>query len=182
MNTLSKQITRRFFCNAEGYDRLRARMNDLMCQDRQRAAAMRKAHKQDSGIDPATIEKPRLTAAHHVLYLILRGKDWRKAFAPVTNDTLLANGATRWRAATLAIRQLHSAWHEAELLAPFSELLAGHEESAQLPSHNRAAGIAVLNMIRRLVPLGDGYGWQADLDTAPAYADLPVEFWSEVEA
>jgi hypothetical protein len=175
MNTLSKYITRHFFRDRDGYNRLQAHMNGLMHEDRRRAAVVRKARKHDNGIDPATVEKPRLTAAHHLLYLVLRGKDWRKAFAPITRPSTLANGATRWRAATIAIKQLHSEWHEALLLAPFAELLANRAVRTNDASRAVAEGHDVLVLIRRLVPLGVGYDWQANLDTAPAYADTPEQ-------
>jgi len=33
-----------------------------------------------------------LTLEHHILYAILRGKDWRKCFTPITNTVKLSNG------------------------------------------------------------------------------------------
>lgn len=177
MNTLSKHIMRHFFCDEEDYQRLQARMSALIHEDRRRAAVVRKARKHDSGIDLATVDRPTLTAAHHLLYLILRGKDWRKAFAPVTRPSMLANGAGRWRAATIAIKQLHSEWHEAALLAPFAELLANHAARTEDASLAVADGSSVLVLIRRLVPLGAGYDWQVDLETEPAYVDIPEHDW-----
>jgi len=34
-----------------------------------------------------------LTFSHYILYAILRGKDWRKTFTPVSNEVKIANGA-----------------------------------------------------------------------------------------
>lgn len=50
----------------------------------------------------------QLTLAHHVLYAILRGKDWRKCFTPVTNEVKLANGASPDRAIVEAMYCLNS--------------------------------------------------------------------------
>src|SRR5262249_44091407 len=60
-----------------------------------------------------------LTAAHHLLYAALRGKDWRRGFCPVTNPKKLANGARFDRSVREAIFDLHSEWVEDRLLAPF---------------------------------------------------------------
>ena len=70
MNTLSKEITLgRFFGeDAENYVKLRAQwskmVNDKNCE---------------------------LTLAHHILYLILIGKNWQKAVTLPTNKNKLAN-------------------------------------------------------------------------------------------
>lgn len=69
MNTLSKAITAQFFATPDQYHALRAAW-----------AAYTK--------DPEHTE----TATHHLLYLALLGKDWRKAFTPITNPTKRANG------------------------------------------------------------------------------------------
>jgi hypothetical protein len=67
--------------------------------------------------------KHTLTAAHHLLYLALLGKDWRKAFTPPTNARKLANGAFYDWALLRALGTLHSQAHEVELLAPFEGLV-----------------------------------------------------------
>lgn len=36
----------------------------------------------------------RLEFSHHLLYAILRGKDWRKCYTPVTNSIKIENGQT----------------------------------------------------------------------------------------
>jgi hypothetical protein len=39
-------------------------------------------------------DKHKLTATHHLLYAMLRNKDWRKCFTPVTRQSKLDNGRT----------------------------------------------------------------------------------------
>jgi len=77
-----------------------------------------------------------LSAAHHLLYLVLRGKNWQKAFTPpgggdgprteaqrIRLQKRLANGAFYDWGARKALRALHAP-HAAEiLLAPFAEFL-----------------------------------------------------------
>lgn len=71
MNTLPKAITAKFFPTEEAYLALKAHWSTLVNSDR----------------------KKELTPSHHLLYLALMGKDWRKGFTPITNKTKLANGA-----------------------------------------------------------------------------------------
>ena len=64
MKTLNKNQTTQFFTRPEGYDEL---INEWK-----------------------TLKNPN---AHcHMLYAILRGKDWRKGFTPITNTVKLTNG------------------------------------------------------------------------------------------
>lgn len=71
MNTLGKSITCRFFVSEAGYRELKSRWSALV----------------QSG-EP-------LSAADHLLYLVLRGKDWRKSFVLATNSVKVENGACR---------------------------------------------------------------------------------------
>jgi hypothetical protein len=67
---------------------------------------------------------PELGSEHYLLYLALLGRDWRWAFAPITNRTTLANGGYfNWRFWP-AIRALHSRQAEEWLLAPFAGLVS----------------------------------------------------------
>jgi len=87
MKTLSKDITSEFFESADDYIALERRWRELM-NDRE----LRK----------------QLRCSHHLLYAMLRGKDWRKALTPPTNATKLVNGAlVSWvgRAAYWSVRQ-----------------------------------------------------------------------------
>ncbi len=67
--------------------------------------------------------KHELTASHHLLYLALLGKDWRKAFTPVTNSKKLANGAFPGWALFRAFMQLYSPFYEEQLLTPFQGIM-----------------------------------------------------------
>ncbi len=102
MKTLNREKTAAFFTNAEGYAKLKADWSHLM-QDK--------------------TGRKHLTAAHHLLYLILRGKDWQRAFAPVANPVKLANGGLYNWGARKAVLALHSEAKEAALLAPFADLI-----------------------------------------------------------
>ena len=155
MNRLSKNVTRRFFQNAEGFAELQSRWAALGAEDGRRAAYARKARKLQSGIDASQTEPTTLRSEHHLLYSVLRGRDWRKGFSPCADQNRLNNGYARWAAATRAVLALHSSYREEALLAPFSGLLADD----------------ALASIRALVPKGEGYCWQADLDQADAYAE-----------
>jgi hypothetical protein len=101
MNTLSRATTARFYPDSDTYYRLRRHWSELMrsprCQE--------------------------LSAAHHLLYLALLGKDWRKAFTPITNPRKLANGAFYGWPLFFALWQLKMPVFEAELLAPFDGLV-----------------------------------------------------------
>lgn len=74
MNTLNKKITKLFF-----HEEIR---HDCYNEVRRVWAELQKNRK----------EYP-LSLKHHILYAILRGKDWRKAFTPISNKVKLANGA-----------------------------------------------------------------------------------------
>lgn len=52
--------------------------------------------------------KHRLKAVRHLLYLMLIGKDWRKAFTPATNKRKLENGAFEGWVLFRAMYQVHS--------------------------------------------------------------------------
>jgi len=76
MNTLSKKITPFFFkeeIRQDCYSEVQSLWKELQ-----------KSKKESGG---------SLTLAHHILYAVLRGKDWRKCFTPVSSEVKLANGA-----------------------------------------------------------------------------------------
>lgn len=102
MKTLGKEVTARFFQNAEGYEGLTAHWSRLM-QDKE--------------------ARKGLNAAHHLLYLILRGKNWHRAFAPVSNPVKLENGGLYNWGARKALFALHSEGNAQKLLAPFADFL-----------------------------------------------------------
>ena len=101
MNTLSRAITARFFPNSGSYNALRKYWSSLINSER----------------------KHELTAAHHLLYLALTGKDWRKAFTLPTNQRKLDNGAfLGWRM-FCALQTIQLKFKEEGLLAPFEGLI-----------------------------------------------------------
>jgi hypothetical protein len=101
MNTLPRAVNAQFFSNPDSYNALRHHWSSLINSER----------------------KHTLSAAHHLLYLALLGKDWRKAYTCVSNPRKLANGAFAGWALFRAIGRLHSSLSEAELLAPFDGLV-----------------------------------------------------------
>jgi hypothetical protein len=71
VNTLNRTITARFYRDENGYAALTQEWASL-----------------------ANNKTQALSAQDHLLYAILRGKDWRKGFVVATNPTKVANGAT----------------------------------------------------------------------------------------
>jgi hypothetical protein len=101
MNTLPRAVTAQFFPNINSYNALRQHWSVLMNSERRHS----------------------LSPAHHLLYLALRGKDWRKAFTCVTNQRKLENGAFAGWAFFRALEKLRGRWAEEDLLAPFDGLV-----------------------------------------------------------
>ena len=101
MNTLSRAITARFFPDQDSYNALRKYWSDLINSER----------------------RHKLTTAHHLLYLALIGKDWRKAFTPPTNQRKLKNGAFLGCKIFQALATIQFKFKEEEILAPFEGLI-----------------------------------------------------------
>lgn len=101
MNTLSQAITARFFPNPDSYNAFRKHWSALINSER----------------------RHELSAAHHLLYLALIGKDWRKAFTPPTNPRKLANGAYWGWSMFRALQSIQLKFKEEEMLAPFDGLV-----------------------------------------------------------
>lgn len=97
MNTLPRTVTAQFFTAPDHYIALREHWSALMRSPR----------------------RHELSAAHHLLYLVLLGKDWRKAFTPTTNRRKLQNGAFVGWVLFHALWMLHSDLNAQKLLAPF---------------------------------------------------------------
>ncbi len=97
MKTLPRAVTAHIFTDHAAYATLMKQWSALMNSDR----------------------KKELAASHHLLYLALLGKDWRKSFTPPTNRRKLENGG--WQAWRLfrALATVHSQWDEEALLASF---------------------------------------------------------------
>ena len=119
MNTLSRAITAQIFNDTDTYNTLRVHWRSLLKSDR----------------------RHELAAAHHLLYLALLGKDWRKGFTPMTNQRKLANGAFYQWGLFRTLALFHSRQHEAWLLAPFDGLVTP----------------AMLQAVRTLVPKVSAY-------------------------
>lgn len=138
MNTLSRAITARFFPHPDSYNALRQHWSDLINSER----------------------RHELSAAHHLLYLALMGKDWRKAFTPLTNQRKLDNGAFwswgMFRA--LQIAQLKVC--EEGLLAPFDGLITPQ----------------MLNELRDLLPNANAYAYKPSDFAGGAF---PFESYAE---
>jgi hypothetical protein len=124
MNTLPRASTAQIFADLNTYQRLRRHWSDLMRSPR----------------------KHELTAAHHLLYLSLLGKDWRKGFTCVTNRRKLDNGAFNGWALFRALTTLHMSSRAAELLEPFDGIVTQ----------------AMLEHIRRLVPCLNVYHFRPE--------------------
>jgi hypothetical protein len=122
MNTLSRAITVRFFPNQDSYNALRKQWSALI----------------------NSTSKSDLSAAHHLLYLALLGKDWRKAFTPPTNQLKLDNGAFFGWMMFRALQTLHNPFVEKELLAPFDGQIT----------------LQMLQGIRSVLPLLHAYKFQ----------------------
>ena len=101
MNTLSKSITSQILKDPNTYTAIRRQWSQLMNSDRRRG----------------------LSSAHHLLYLALCGKDWRKGFTMPTNKKKLNNGAYYGWGLHRALAKLHSKLAEGWLLKPFAGLV-----------------------------------------------------------
>jgi hypothetical protein len=123
MNTLPRTITVQFLDDPQRFYSLRHHWRELM-----------NSH-----------HKHELTAKHHLLYLILLGKDWRKGFTCVTNRRKLENGAFQGWIMFRALAALH--WSDPEqLLAPFDGLVTP----------------TMLEQIRDLVPVQTASGYRPE--------------------
>src|SRR5689334_8501228 len=130
MNRLNKIQTSAWFKNAGDYDALCAYWSALVNDKEARKG---------------------LSAAHHLLYAALRGKDWRRGFCPITNPRKLENGAFFDMGARHAINRLHSKWHEDSLLTPFGGWVTGE----------------MIQQIRELIPK---LAWEEDPLAREAYS------------
>ncbi len=124
MNTLSRAITAKLFNSTDTYTALRKHWSALINSDR----------------------KHELAAAHHLLYLALAGKDWRKGFTPPTNRRKLENGALVGWKLFRALDTLHSRVSEEWLLEPFDGLVSPQ----------------MLQQLRELLPRVESYAYKPE--------------------
>ncbi len=101
MNTLPRDITSQFFNDPQSYIALRKHWSSLMNSDR----------------------KHELSAAHHLLYTALLGKDWRKGFTPVSRPSKLANGGYYNWGLFHALAVVQSSYNISFLLGPFEGMV-----------------------------------------------------------
>lgn len=134
MNTLSKEVTATFFKTADQYQRLRARWSELM-NDSETCKTLR--------------------AEHHLLYLALLGKDWRRGFCYTRNPRKLENGYLPTFGAMIALSNVKSLYNSPRLLAPFAGVI---DED-------------ILKSVRARLPKS---GWYTDLLAEDAYVEVPA--------
>ena len=72
-----------------------------------------------------------LHPAHYLLYLALLGKDWRRAFTPITNTTRLANGGLHDWGFFRALNRLHGNHWSSELLASITQRISNGKAGAE---------------------------------------------------
>src|SRR5260221_11924494 len=137
MNTLPRTVTAQILTDPTAHNLLRLHWRELMTSPR----------------------KHELSAAHHLLYVILLGRDWRKGFTCVSNQRKLDNGAFHGWMMFRAVAALHKTSAEAELLAPFDGLVTP----------------AMLEYIRQIVPIHNAYSYRAVQFTATSF---PFEAYS----
>ena len=101
MNTLSKSVTAAFFSNAADIEQLSNHWRTLVQSEAGRT----------------------LRPEHFLLYQALRGKDWRKAFAPITNTKKLENGGFWAWGRLRALAAVHSSFSQEALLQPFGGIV-----------------------------------------------------------
>lgn len=97
----------------------------------------------------ALIRSPRkheLRAPHHLAYLALIGKDWRRGFKPVTSRRKLENGAFAGWQMFKALAALHMVGFEDFLLAPFDGLVTA----------------SMLQQLRQMIPYRSAHEYQPD--------------------
>jgi hypothetical protein len=101
MNTLPPEIRARLFRDRAHAAELRRRWATLTRQPRQQP----------------------LTAAHHLLYATLCGRDWRRGFTPVHSERKLASGGYFNWGLHHALAHLRSSTYDDVLLQPFDGLV-----------------------------------------------------------
>lgn len=131
MNTLPRALTAHVLSDQSTYLALRRRWRDLM----------------------RSPDRHELKAAHHLLYLALIGKDWRKSFTCPTNTRRLENGAFYGWKLFRALSALHLSAGEAALLAPFDGIVTPE----------------MLRRVRQLVPAQNVYHYQSEQFTQTSF-------------
>lgn len=131
MNTLSRATTARFFPDSNSYNALRKHWSVLIHSE----------------------HRHQLKAAHHLLYLALTGRDWRKGFTPPTNQRKLDNGAFLGWVMFRALQTIHLKFKQDELLLPFDGLITP----------------VMLEELRKYVPIVHAYSFKSTDFTNAAF-------------
>jgi hypothetical protein len=131
MKTLPRAIIAQVLTDPSKYHALRRRWSALM----------RSTDRQD------------LAAEHHLLYLALIGKDWRKGFTCPTNARKLENGAFYGWALFHALAIFHSSFCDQALIAPFDGIVTAE----------------MLRRVRQLVLLQNVYHYQPEQFTQTSF-------------
>lgn len=112
MNTLNKEITKTFFTQEGDYERLEKHWSELVNSP----------------------QVHNLQHAHYLLYLAIRGKNWKKGFTPFRNHKKIVHqGVWNW-GGTKALLMIYSKYQEDRLLAPFGGIIT-KEGLAELRSY-----------------------------------------------
>lgn len=131
MNTLPRAVIARFFPDSNSYNALHKHWSDLIRSER----------------------RYELKAAHHLLYLALTGRDWRRGFTPPTNQRKLDNGAFLGWVLFRALEAVHLKFKQDELLKPFDGLITA----------------AMLGELRMCLPAVNAYSFKSTDFTNAAF-------------
>jgi hypothetical protein len=144
MNTLSKTITRTFFQTETGYQELEARW-------RERLASGTTLHGQD-----------------YLLYQLLRGKDYRKAFTPPTHPAKVANGHRPYLE-----QRLYGPWSFLFFRAPNRYQPFPWDENLKhwLKPYQDLLAEDITEQLRVLIPTREQLDTQAYVDPTPTFSE-----------
>lgn len=139
MNTLNKDTTKTFFKTETGFTDLEKHWSFLVNSD----------------------NKHSLKSAHHLLYAVLRGKDWRKGFILPTNEIKVNNGGMCCKGYYSTYYTVMSKYSREDLLAPFKDLISDE----------------AIDLVIKLLPKPD---LKYKSETAPTYT-LPESAYLDIK-
>jgi hypothetical protein len=116
MNTLPKAVTTLFFNTSEDYQNVRAAYRAHTAKRRAQKTLDRHEEYYNDFND-------KVAAGQNLLYLILMGKDWRKAYTAPTNANKVANHAKSNWGFHQAYRALTNSHYQAAILEPFKDFV-----------------------------------------------------------
>lgn len=115
MITLSKELTSVFFNTPADYAALKVAYREYAKVRRAEKALDRKAEYHNDRLD-------RISAAQNLVYLVLMGKDWRRAYRVPTNANKVANNAAVYWGLHKANGAIYT-HNKAAIMAPFKEFV-----------------------------------------------------------